>query len=158
MSDHKLNATLKAGAAYDAPWLTIGSDDPGELHSLLTRFAGVDASVDTAAAVVAAATKLQNFWTAKDTLGGQVVTPQPQQPAPQGPATNFISGNVLSGQQAAPQQPVQQQQTAPAPSCIHGPMTRRTSKPGADKAWAGYFCPQPKGAPDQCKPIWDSKN
>ena len=147
MSDHKLNATLKAGQGYDAPWLTIGSDDPGELHSLLTRFAGVDASVDTAAAVVAAATKLQNFWTAKDTLGGQVVTSQQQQQPAPGPATQFISG-----QQAAPQQPVQRQaQTqGPGPSCQHGPMAwRQGVSKKSGKEYKGWFC-QTQGS--DCSP------
>lgn len=46
---------------------------------------------------------------------------------------------------------------APAPSagpnsCRHGAMIFRESKPGAAKAWKGYFCPSPKGTPDQCEP------
>ena len=31
----KLRATIKAGGGYDAPWLTVGSDDPAELELLL---------------------------------------------------------------------------------------------------------------------------
>lgn len=47
--------------------------------------------------------------------------------------------------------------SAPAPSagpnsCRHGQMIFRESKPGAAKAWKGYFCPSPKGTPDQCEP------
>lgn len=167
MSDHKLNATLKGGAGYDAPWLTIGSDDPNELHALVTKFAGVDPSVDTGAAIVAAATKFQGFWTAKDTLGAQVVSPQPQgfttqqqaavqgyqqaatQAAPVGPATQYITG-----QQAAPQVPQQQAATPPGPSCQHGPMTFRSGNKNG-KAWSAYFCPTPKGTPGQCDPVWN---
>ena len=37
-------------------------------------------------------------------------------------------------------------------SCKHGKLVYRTSKPGAPKAWTGYFCPSPQGTPDQCKP------
>jgi hypothetical protein len=33
--EYKYRATLKAGTGYDAPWLTIGSDDAGELEMLL---------------------------------------------------------------------------------------------------------------------------
>ena len=36
--------------------------------------------------------------------------------------------------------------------CKHGARTFRESKPGAPKAWKGYFCPTPKGTPDQCEP------
>ena len=36
--------------------------------------------------------------------------------------------------------------------CKHGERQFRESKPGAPKAWKGYFCPTPKGTPDQCEP------
>lgn len=36
--------------------------------------------------------------------------------------------------------------------CKHGKLVWRESKPGADKAWKGWFCPSPKGTPDQCAP------
>ena len=36
--------------------------------------------------------------------------------------------------------------------CKHGALTWRESKPGAPKAWKGWFCPSPKGTPDQCEP------
>lgn len=36
--------------------------------------------------------------------------------------------------------------------CNHGAATPRASKEGAPKQWRGYFCPAPKGAPDQCEP------
>jgi len=40
----------------------------------------------------------------------------------------------------------------PEGSCKHGPQVWRESKPGAPKAWKGWFCPSPKGTPDQCEP------
>lgn len=39
--------------------------------------------------------------------------------------------------------------------CIHGPMTYRTGQ-GARGPWQGWFCPQPKGAPDACKPVFQN--
>ena len=36
--------------------------------------------------------------------------------------------------------------------CKHGKLVYRESKPGSDKAWKGWFCPSPKGTPDQCAP------
>jgi len=39
-----------------------------------------------------------------------------------------------------------------ANSCKHGDLVWRESKPGAPKPWKGWFCPSPKGTPDQCEP------
>lgn len=39
-------------------------------------------------------------------------------------------------------------------TCSHGKRTRRTGT-GKKGPWAGHFCPQPKGAADQCAPIWE---
>jgi hypothetical protein len=36
--------------------------------------------------------------------------------------------------------------------CKHGALVWRESKPGAPKPWKGWFCPSPKGTPDQCEP------
>lgn len=38
-----------------------------------------------------------------------------------------------------------------APACHHGAMTRRTGTNNRGP-WVGYFCPSPKGTPDQCSP------
>lgn len=38
-----------------------------------------------------------------------------------------------------------------APVCAHGEMTFRTGT-GAKGPWKGYFCPSPKGTPNQCDP------
>lgn len=48
---------------------------------------------------------------------------------------------------AAPQPPA-----AAGRTCAHGPMTHRTGQ-NARGAWQGYFCPEPKGAP-QCDPVF----
>ena len=36
--------------------------------------------------------------------------------------------------------------------CKHGKLTWKESKPDAPKPWKGWFCPSPKGTPDQCSP------
>lgn len=36
-------------------------------------------------------------------------------------------------------------------TCSHGAMVKRTGS-GAKGEWRGYFCPTPKGTPDQCQP------
>mgnify|MGYP006274027527 CR=1 FL=1 len=60
-----------------------------------------------------------------------------------------LGGQVIQNSMVPP--------TAPAPSlseghCVHGKLVWRESKPGAEKAWKGWFCPSPKGTPDQCAP------
>jgi lactam utilization protein B len=37
--------------------------------------------------------------------------------------------------------------------CKHGSMTLRSGT-GAKGAWKGWFCPSPKGTPDQCQPVF----
>jgi len=39
------------------------------------------------------------------------------------------------------------------PFCSHGEMRLNKSKPGAAKAWSGFFCPA-KDRDSQCTPIW----
>lgn len=41
-------------------------------------------------------------------------------------------------------------------SCSHGSMIGRKGN-GAKGEWKGYFCPTPKGTPDQCPPQWLTK-
>jgi len=68
----------------------------------------------------------------------------------------FPGATVVSETPAPYQAPIQSQQpvvTNPN-SCKHGARVYRESKPGAPKAWKGYFCPSPKGTPDQCEPVF----
>ena len=54
----------------------------------------------------------------------------------------------------APAQPDHGQFATQIPEghCKHGALVWRESKPGAPKAWKGWFCPSAKGTPDQCEP------
>lgn len=56
------------------------------------------------------------------------------------------SFNATSVAPAAPAAPIAEG------NCKHGALVWRESKPGAPKAWKGWFCPSPKGTPDQCEP------
>lgn len=67
-----------------------------------------------------------------------------QQPAPQAPPPQQ-GWSQQGSQQAAPQQ------AGPGKMCAHGPMTYREGN-GQRGPWKGYFCPTPKGTPNQCKP------
>lgn len=42
--------------------------------------------------------------------------------------------------------------------CKHGKLVWRESKPGADRPWKGWFCPSPKGTPDQCPPKFSKQS
>lgn len=62
--------------------------------------------------------------------------------------------------QQAPFAPVPPPQAAPivagSTSCIHGAMSAKKGN-GAKGEWRGWFCPTPKGTPDQCKPQFVQK-
>lgn len=144
MSDENaaITATLKAGTGYDSPWLVVRADTPDQMVQLLDKVAesGVLAKlVNTSAELIA----LNNVNAG---LGGKAVQ------------VEAAAGNVTQGpwtqQGTSPARPAPapQAQAAPGPSCQHGPMTFRQSKPGAAKVWKGYFCPTPQGTPDQCPP------
>lgn len=79
-----------------------------------------------------------------------LVAGKPAAPTPEVVAA-AIGGTIVSDQ-FAPKPPVAQ----PAPAagsrtCKHGNMTFREGV-GAKGPWKGYFCPTPKGTPDQCSP------
>lgn len=46
---------------------------------------------------------------------------------------------------------------ATAPQCSHGPRTGRSGT-GAKGPWKAWFCPTPKGTPDQCEAIFLNRN
>lgn len=41
-------------------------------------------------------------------------------------------------------------------NCVHGPMIKRAGE-GQYGPYKGYYCPTPKGTPDQCKPVYIKK-
>jgi hypothetical protein len=49
--------------------------------------------------------------------------------------------------------PTTTSQTISRPSCQHGQRVGREGN-GAKGPWRAYFCPTPKGTPDQCDPMW----
>lgn len=77
-----------------------------------------------------------------------VPQPQPVAQAPAAPAP------VPAPAPAAPAAPAPAPVPQQGPSCVHGPRVFRQNKPGASKQWAAWFCPTPKGTPNQCEPEW----
>lgn len=131
-----LKVTLKAGPGYEAPWITVQADDPRELAKYL------DAITDVVApAAVNASQGLQGVYNVAHGLGATVERTERQERTEYRDTTPRDTGGAPDA----------------APTCVHGPMIRRTSKPGDAKKWGAYFCPQPRTATDKCDPIWDPK-
>lgn len=77
----------------------------------------------------------------------QAWTPQPA-PAPQPqPAWPVLAPAAPQSVQVAPSG------VGAAPTCTHGPRVHRTGV-SARGQWAAWFCSQPKGSIDQCKPVF----
>lgn len=123
--EYPIRVTLKRGAGYADPWITIAGDTVPEVRSLLGQAEELTADVSHIAAVFHATS---------------VGTPDAQQTP------------AVSAQQASPPQA---QQTPPPTSrtCKHGQMTHRTGN-GPKGPWGGWFCAD-KDAPDRCSPQWD---
>lgn len=51
-------------------------------------------------------------------------------------------------------EPAKPKHVNPFLTCQHGDRVRRTGN-NARGPWVGYFCPQPKGSPDQCAPKFE---
>jgi len=76
-------------------------------------------------------------------LAGNVTTTQVQDAPAQ------AVGGWQNQRQAAPS--FAQPAAGPGPACKHGPMVARGGEKNG-RAWSGFFCPTPKGTPDQCPP------
>ena len=112
----------------DGTLINIYAENSGELEGQLATIQ------DTAALIVATSAAFSNAGNISNAVAAFAAAPVAvQHQAPQVNAaingTQFDSG-----------------------SCKHGVMVWRESKPGAPKAWKGWFCPSPKGTPDQCDP------
>lgn len=150
MADGKVVATLKAGDKFDAPWITIGADSPEELAVLVDR-AG---QAGLGAAVANAARGFQGTYvvagSAQVTQVGyeQTAPPVGAQTAPVAPtAAPPVQG------QAAPAVPAPTAPQADAKFCPHGQRTLYNGTKNG-RAYTAFFCPLPKGHPDQCGPVW----
>ena len=111
----------------DGTLINIYAENSGELEGQLATIQ------DTAALIVATSAAFSGAGNVSNAVAAFAATPVAvQHQTPQG-------------------QPALQTPLAPG-SYHHGVMVWRESKPGAPKAWKGWFCPSPKGTPDQCEP------
>ena len=151
MSDEGTSTvTLKMGAGYESPWVVVHGASLSQIaDELIAEFAiAADPSWSFDDLVIAAAQQAQGKWAAATGLNARVVGGEAGPATAERPKWGGNRGATGGGggdRSAAPT-------GAPAPSCPHGQMTWRESKPGASKDWKGWFCPSPQGTPDQCKP------
>jgi hypothetical protein len=76
-----------------------------------------------------------------ETAPGFAPVPPPVQPAqPQYQPTSYANAPVAAGMR----------------NCAHGVMVKREGE-GQYGPYKGYYCPTPKGTPNQCKPIYLKK-
>ena len=107
----------------DGTLINIYAATSAELEGQLTTIQ------DTAALIGSVSASLGNSGNVRHAIEGLGATVISSTPAPSNQPTSFPEG-----------------------SCKHGALVWRESKPGAPKAWKGWFCPSAKGTPDQCEP------
>jgi hypothetical protein len=130
---NKIQHSIKVGDAI----LVLGGDTWSEFGSTYIEVYGQDAYEHLVDAFTRA-------------VGGVDVMGQAVANVQNGGLTGVNPG-LTNNTQWQPQARAQDQ--APAVMCAHGAMVHRSGTKG-NKPWSGYFCPQPKGAPDQCPPQW----
>ncbi|BET51815.1 hypothetical protein RGQ21_67970 [Kitasatospora aureofaciens] len=135
---YKIGFTLKAAAGYDAEWLTptvygsTAEETAQRGKDLLLAMKSVGLIELTAQAA--------EFTRGEFKGGGK------SQPAASKPSFDPGSGQVQYNQ--APAAPA-----AGGYTCNHGARVLRKGN-----NWEAYFCPTPKGTPDQCPPMWKQKD
>jgi hypothetical protein len=127
VSEAPFKATLKAGAGYEAPWITVDGDNAADLEAKLD---GLTDSVLTKVAEVAEL--LRAAHTVVVGSGQPATTGQTQTQS----AT--VTSNGGSGLK----------------TCEHGVRVKREGTSSKGK-WTGYFCALPKGSAGACDPVWD---
>ena len=113
--------------------VTVRGDTAQELANNINEFEqnAVALSVSALEQLLAGKPAAPTVASVASALGATVVEEKPATFAPIPPAA---STPVAGGRE-----------------CKHGTMTYRTGQ-GAKGPWKGYFCPTPKGTPDQCSP------
>lgn len=137
MTEKNITVTVKTRSGS---LVTIRGDEPEEFIARVQ--AAVAASFqDSVFAFEELVTESNAVATVINTLGGEVLPP-PVVP---------VSANAQFAPVAPPvTTPVA---TQSGKSCAHGLMTKRAGE-GQWGPYKAYYCPTPKGTPDQCKPIY----
>lgn len=131
--DGKLTVTLKAGPGFEVPWIVRHANTVAEAVEFMQ-----DPQLDELMDLTAR--KAKEFAKA---YGGSQAAPKASGGGSWGnktPAAPAASGGAVEWDAEAEEY-----------TCNHGGATQRKGE-SAKGPWTGYFCPQPKGSPDQCSP------
>jgi hypothetical protein len=125
-NEGKVTVTLKGGTGFNAPWVVIHGKDVSDALNQIN---------DTQLAeLLERAQKASKFFADKA-----------EAPAP---AASQAGSQAQGGQPQA-----STQSSGNDKFCKHGQMVSKSGVSAKNgKAWSGYFCPAPKGTPDQCDP------
>lgn len=116
--------------------VTIRGDEPQEFVDRVMDASGVGFALAVSAfEELINEPKYDAVQVVVDTLGAEVIQPPAFAPV------------------APPVQQVAQPAGQSTRSCAHGVMTKRTGE-GQWGPYKAYYCPTPKGTPDQCKPVY----
>lgn len=136
---------------------TVRGNDANEFQQNLSA-AATGNLIEFARGVQEAAQAVGNLQTVQQSVGGEVVAEHPAAPqaapalaaVPDPVPTQAVPAPVP----AAPAAPAAVQQPGiPIPACSHGGRQFRTGQ-GKYGEWQAWFCPTPKGTPDQCDAIF----
>ena len=165
MSDKLFTVSLK-GASQNQPWVVINADSADELAFALTTLTEGDG--DSLFQQIADANALYQGVANVANPSGRAPAPAPggsgepaQETQAEAAAPARQRGNGGQSSYARKKQsagsggrggskPRMTYEEASA-DCVHGERQRRSGN-GARGEWVGYFCPTPKGTPDQCSP------
>lgn len=134
----RLTITLKAGTGYDAPWLVYHAASVEE---------GIDFLSHERYDELADLTARKGKELAK-AFGGSTGFSKP--------AGSISTGFSKPASSSEPAGAVEWDPEAEEYACAHGGATQRKGE-SAKGPWTGYFCPEPKGSPNQCAPKFLNK-
>jgi hypothetical protein len=126
----KYNTSLKYGAAHDAPWLTVESDNEEELHAALESLAAPDSGFFAALGRAIGAFKTGSLL--GEVLGAQAVPPAQAGPPAWAAGPSQPAGGFTAPPAAAPGE---------AKYCEHGMRSLKTGVGSNGKPYMRYDCP-----------------
>lgn len=136
--ENGVSVTLKAGTEFSAPWVVVRGGSIEEATEILHDEEKVKNLLNIAAQ---AGRAFQAVYNVSKQVGGEVTQVTNQQQPQAAPSYDDYPPGGVPPQRAE----------VPGPQCKHGAMVKRSGEKNG-RAWTGFFCPTPKGTPDQCRP------
>lgn len=143
MTDLPLKLTLKSGAGYDAPWLTIDASDPTDLAAKIAGLKAGDLLQD--------AIELADLFKAAGAIGSNVPTPTVNNgPTAQQAAAPGWAQPAAAAPAAAPAQPGVQfhPEGIKCPSCQSAVVFKQITSKKTGKQFQLWTCPNQRSSGD----------